>query len=53
MSICGIFWVGALKVTPAHDPKDYEMAKRHGLEMFSIFDDRGISNKNCNQFHVR
>ncbi|KAI9551128.1 hypothetical protein GHT06_003105 [Daphnia sinensis] len=45
------FGTGALKVTPAHDPKDYEIAKRHGLEMFSIFDDRGISNKNCNQFH--
>ncbi len=30
------FGGGALKVTPAHDPTDYEIAQRHNLEMISI-----------------
>lgn len=28
---------GALKVTPAHDPNDYEIGQRHGLEVINIF----------------
>lgn len=28
---------GALKVTPAHDPNDYEIGKRHNLETINIF----------------
>ena len=32
---------GAVKVTPGHDHKDYEMGLRHGLEMLNIFDDAG------------
>ncbi len=36
------FGTGALKVTPAHSPDDYEMGQRHGLPMISVigFDDR-------------
>ena len=30
------FGGGALKVTPAHDPNDYEIAQRHGLELINI-----------------
>jgi len=30
------FGTGAVKMTPAHDPNDYEVAKRHGLEMLSV-----------------
>ena len=30
------FGGGALKVTPAHDPTDYEIAQRHNLELISI-----------------
>ena len=30
------FGTGALKVTPAHDPTDYEIGERHGLPMFSV-----------------
>ena len=30
------FGGGALKVTPAHDPNDYEIAQRHNLELISI-----------------
>ncbi|MDQ3812948.1 MAG: class I tRNA ligase family protein, partial [Armatimonadota bacterium] len=30
------FGTGAVKVTPAHDPNDYEMGQRHGLEMITV-----------------
>lgn len=30
------FGTGALKVTPAHDPTDYEIAQRHSLPMISV-----------------
>nr|MBA3534875.1 valine--tRNA ligase [Ardenticatenales bacterium] len=30
------FGTGALKVTPAHDPNDYEIAKRHNLPLLNI-----------------
>ncbi len=30
------FGTGAVKITPAHDPSDYEMGTRHGLEMISV-----------------
>ena len=30
------FGTGALKVTPAHDPVDYELGKRHNLPLISI-----------------
>ena len=30
------FGTGAVKVTPAHDPNDYEMGKRHNLEFINI-----------------
>lgn len=35
------FGTGALKITPAHDPNDYEVAKRHGLEPIWIMDQDG------------
>ena len=31
------FGTGAVKVTPAHDPNDYQLGQRHGLEMVNIF----------------
>ncbi len=33
------FGTGALKVTPAHDPNDFEIGKRHSLEVIEILDD--------------
>jgi len=36
------FGTGAVKVTPAHDPNDFECGRRHGLEFISIFDEKGI-----------
>jgi valyl-tRNA synthetase len=36
------FGTGAVKVTPAHDPNDFEIGKRHGLPMPTIMDQRGV-----------
>ncbi|MGN6088725.1 MAG: valine--tRNA ligase [Actinomycetales bacterium] len=33
------FGTGAVKVTPAHDPNDFEIGQRHNLPMPSVFDD--------------
>ena len=33
------FGTGALKITPAHDPTDFEIAKRHHLEFINIFNE--------------
>ena len=33
------FGTGALKITPAHDPTDFEIGKRHDLEFINIFND--------------
>jgi len=38
------FGTGAVKVTPAHDPNDFETGLRHRLPMISIFDEAGIVN---------
>ena len=35
------FGTGALKITPAHDPNDYEIGKRHGLKPLWIMDEEG------------
>lgn len=35
------FGTGAVKVTPAHDPNDYEIAERHGLGVINIISDEG------------
>lgn len=35
------FGTGALKITPGHDPNDYEIGMRHGLEVYSMLDKEG------------
>ena len=35
------FGTGVVKVTPAHDPNDYEAGKRHGLDRITVIDDGG------------
>lgn len=35
------FGSGAVKITPAHDPNDFEMGLRHNLPMPTIMDERG------------
>ena len=44
------FGTGFVKVTPAHDPNDYEVGKRHNLEFITIFDEKGILNEHCGEF---
>jgi valyl-tRNA synthetase len=39
------FGTGAVKVTPAHDPNDYEMALRHDLEVISIMNEDASMNE--------
>ncbi len=36
------FGTGAVKVTPAHDPNDFEIGRRHGLPLEVIMDERGV-----------
>ncbi|MBK8944909.1 MAG: valine--tRNA ligase [Ignavibacteriae bacterium] len=40
------FGTGAVKVTPAHDVNDYEMAKRNNLQMINIFNEDASTNEN-------
>ena len=44
------FGTGFVKVTPAHDPNDYEVGKRHNLDFITIFDEKGILNEQCGEF---
>ncbi len=41
------FGTGALKITPAHDPNDYEVGQRHGLESIDILDQYGKLTENA------
>jgi valyl-tRNA synthetase len=36
------FGTGAVKVTAAHDPNDFEMGRRHNVEMIVIMDEHGV-----------
>ena len=46
------FGSGAVKITPAHDPNDYQVGKRHNLEFINIFNDNGTINANGAPFEV-
>jgi valyl-tRNA synthetase len=37
---------GAVKITPAHDFNDFEVGRRHGLELVNIFDANASTNEN-------
>ncbi len=41
------FGSGAVKITPAHDPNDFEIGKRHSLPMIRIMNDDGTLNALC------
>jgi valyl-tRNA synthetase len=47
------FGTGAVKMTPAHDPNDYEVGVRHKLEFINILNDDGTLNDNAGPFKVR
>jgi valyl-tRNA synthetase len=44
------FGTGAVKVTPGHDPADYERGKRHGLPVIGIFHLDGTLNENAGPY---
>ena len=44
------FGTGAVKVTPAHDPNDFQMGKRHDLEELNIMHPDGTLNENAGDF---
>ncbi|MBU4149566.1 MAG: valine--tRNA ligase, partial [Candidatus Omnitrophica bacterium] len=44
------FGTGAVKITPAHDPNDFEISKRHALEPVKVMAPDGKMNKNAGRF---
>ena len=38
------FGTGCVKMTPAHDPNDFEVGLRHNLEVIRVLDDNGVMN---------
>ncbi|HLO85736.1 MAG TPA: valine--tRNA ligase [Nostocaceae cyanobacterium] len=44
------FGTGCVKVTPAHDPNDFEMGKRHNLPLINIMNKDGTLNENAGEF---
>jgi len=46
------FGTGALKVTPAHDPNDFELGKKHNLEIINIFNKDATMNANAGEDYV-
>jgi valyl-tRNA synthetase len=44
------FGTGAVKVTPGHDPADYERGKRHQLPVLSVLNNDGTMNEECGDF---
>jgi valyl-tRNA synthetase len=47
------FGTGAVKITPAHDPNDYEVGRRHNLAFINIMNDDGTFNANAGRWEVR
>jgi valyl-tRNA synthetase len=43
------FGTGAVKITPAHDPNDYEVGVRHKLDFINILNDDGTFNANAGE----
>ncbi|MDO4509846.1 MAG: valine--tRNA ligase [Lachnospiraceae bacterium] len=44
------FGTGVVKITPAHDPNDFEVGKRHGLEVINVLNDDATINSVCPEF---
>ncbi len=45
------FGTGAVKMTPAHDPNDFEVAQRHNLEIITVTNDDGTMNENAGKYN--
>lgn len=44
------FGTGMVKVTPAHDPNDFEIGLRHNLEMIKVINDDATMSKNAGKY---
>ncbi|UCC95014.1 MAG: valine--tRNA ligase [Candidatus Omnitrophota bacterium] len=44
------FGTGVVKVTPAHDPADFLMGKKHNLEFINIMHENAVLNENAGEF---
>lgn len=44
------FGTGAVKITPAHDPNDFESGVRHSLPIVFVIDDEGNMTQSCGMF---
>ena len=44
------FGSGAVKITPAHDPNDFEVGKRHDLPVIRVMNDDGSLNENAGKY---
>src|SRR3954454_15545204 len=44
------FGTGALKITPGHDPNDFEIGRRHGLEEIVVIGPDGRLNEKAGSF---
>ncbi|MHA3065959.1 valine--tRNA ligase [Lacticaseibacillus saniviri] len=45
------FGTGAVKITPAHDPNDFEVGNRHDLPRINVMNDDGTMNENAGEFN--
>lgn len=44
------FGTGVVKITPAHDPNDFEVGKRHNLPVINVMNDDATINENGGKF---
>ena len=44
------FGTGCVKITPAHDPNDFEVGRRHNLEEINILNDDATMNELCGKY---
>ena len=44
------FGTGVVKITPAHDPNDFEVGLRHNLEVITVLDDGAVINENGGKY---
>ncbi len=44
------FGTGCVKMTPAHDPNDFEVGLRHNLEVIRVLNDNGVVNENGGKY---
>ncbi|MET3682551.1 valyl-tRNA synthetase [Alkalibacillus flavidus] len=45
------FGSGAVKITPAHDPNDFEIGERHNLERVLVMNEDGTMNENAGKYN--